>query len=191
MADLAHSDQLVRFYSAGLSRMAERLANGDLTLTNYHQGFKDVIDAAWANQTLAAVGGDPSALTDADRERLRQGITGQYGYLDNFMSDIEAALKSGDPLDFVKSRATMYAGSAQAAYWQQLTAAANLPAHPKDGSTPCLSNCGCHWVQRDGSWYWERDKNDSCDVCVWREAHWNPYNGEQDGALPAGSEVSE
>lgn len=172
--DTAYSDRLTSIYGAGMERMGQSLIDGKLTLDEWHQQMKDAIDKMYVFQAMAGVNGDQSQV---DQVSLTNQLKDQYGYLDGFASDIETAIKDGKSLDFVPSRAALYAGSSQESYWNATTGEADLPAYPGDGSSECLGNCGCKWVCRNGKWYWMRGKNDSCPTCLQRAEEWSPYEG--------------
>lgn len=174
--DQAYSDQLTDIYSAGLSRMADRLTSGQLTLDEWHQQMKDALDKMYVFQAMAGVNGDQ---TRVDTTAIQSALTEQYQYLDGFAAAIESAAQGGTSLGFVANRATMYAKSSQAEYWRQ-AAGVDLPAVPKDGSTACMMNCGCHWeteCDSDGNvlatWVMD-DALENCEDCKQRAKDWAP-----------------
>ncbi len=122
-------------------------------------------------------------LSDAARRAVDQDIATQLQFLKQFKIEIQGAPEWQVGWN---ARAAMYAKSIQVPYWRGVTKLLPLPAMPGDGSTACLTNCGCAWdVQEVGAdsydAYWRRGKNDSCQGCIQREQEWAPLqvrNGE-------------
>lgn len=111
-------------------------------------------------------------------QALLDGIVqSQLDYLAAFRDEIKAsdAWKPG-----WAARAQMYAESIKNPWWAGRTRGLPLPAMPGDGTTQCLTNCGCAWeideLAGDGNAdaYWRRAKDDSCQTCVEREQQWSP-----------------
>jgi hypothetical protein len=104
-------------------------------------------------------------------------IKAQLEYLAAFRDEIKAA-GAWEPR--WQSRAQMYADSIKNPWWSGKTRGWALPAMPGDGTTQCLTRCGCAWeideLAGDGNAdaYWRRAKSDSCQTCVEREAQWSP-----------------
>ena len=63
-----------------------------------------------------------------------------------------------------------------------------LPAMPRDGTSQCLSNCGCAWeiaeLDGDGNYdcTWQLGKTENCQTCRQRAADWSPLQ-IRDGRL--------
>lgn len=180
--DQAYSDKLTEIYSAGLSRLANQLVNGQLTVDEWHQQMKDAIDRMYAFQAMAGVDGNQA---DVNTEAVRSAITDQYTFLDGFADAIEQAIANGTSLGFVPNRAAMYAKSSQAEYWRQAVGV-ELPHVPKDGSTACMTNCTCHITTECefsggrvvavlATWHLDPTKDEvHCPDCPERAATWNP-----------------
>lgn len=123
--------------------------------------------------------------TTPPRDLIDGIIKAQLDYLAAFRDEIAAAeeWKPG-----WSSRAQMYAESIKAPWWSGKTRGYPLPAMPGDGTTQCLTNCGCAWeieeLAGDGNAdaYWRRAKDDSCQTCVEREQQWSPLQ-IRDGVL--------
>lgn len=123
--------------------------------------------------------------TAAGRRAVEQDIATQLEFLTQFAIEIQGAeaWQAG-----WNARAEMYARSIQVPYWRGATKLLPLPAMPGDGSTQCLTRCGCAWdvsqLEGDGNYdaYWRRGKNDSCQGCVEREQQWAPLQ-IRDGVL--------
>lgn len=119
-----------------------------------------------------------TTLRAADQRVLRTALGDQMDYLNRFADDLVAAEDDAWTTAF-EARAALYAGALTPLYSRGQTRGLDLPAYPTEGS-PCITQCGCNWrlePQDDGSTlaYWERGKDDSCDVCRQRAAEWNPY----------------
>jgi len=112
-------------------------------------------------------------------------IKAQLEYLAAFRDEIKVsdAWKPG-----WQARAQMYADSIKNPWWSGKTRGYPLPAMPGDGTTQCLTRCGCAWeideLEGDGNAdaYWRRAKDDSCQTCVEREQQWAPLK-IRDGEL--------
>lgn len=121
-------------------------------------------------------GADTADLSGAARRLVEQDIATQLAFLGQFALEIQGAAEWQAGWN---ARAAMYARSIQVPYWRGATRLLPLPAMPGDGSTACLTNCGCAWdVQAVGEdsydAYWRRAKSDSCQGCVQREQEWAP-----------------
>lgn len=168
-------DLLLDIAERRMGDLSDRLASGALSLSDWQIGMRQELRDAYAMQIVAAADGDKANVSADDWLRLGSQLRSQYGYLEDFAHSVQAGDVTGDAIG---NRATMYARSAKQMYWRQTTAGVDLPAYPNDGSTPCSKggNCGCGWRDNgDGTYSWERSKADSCDDCIWREEHWNPY----------------
>lgn len=111
-------------------------------------------------------------LSRAERGDITREVKTQLKYLSSFSGDIRAAEEWTKRFN---ARAAMYGASAKVSYWRGRTSGMDLPAHPGDGGTPCLSNCACQWrIEKDKA-YWELTAAEHCAGCLEREAKWNPY----------------
>jgi len=113
----------------------------------------------------------------------------QYRWLDDFARLVaDGALSEGQ----IRSRAAMYVNSAREAFERGLARAwgipeNELPAHPGDGSTICLTNCACNWQHEevldtedmligwDSTWELGPVKTKHCEDCLGRAQKWNPF----------------
>lgn len=109
-------------------------------------------------------------LSRAERAAIRERVAGQLPYLRRFAEEAGALSEAQ-----FAARAALYAGAVRATFSEARWYGKGLPAHPGDGSTECLTQCGCAWAERDGGMYWERGKNDSCPTCISREGTWRPW----------------
>lgn len=119
------------------------------------------------------------------RDLIETMISAQLDYLAAFRDEITAASEWSNTWP---SRAQMYADSIKATWWAGKTHGLPLPALPGDGTTQCLTRCGCAWeietLAGDGNVdaYWRRAKDDSCQTCIEREQQWAPLK-IRDGVL--------
>lgn len=142
---------------------------GDL-LARYH------VAALMVGMGQTAVPTDGIAL-------LAGNIANQFGYLDNFATEVAAAEAFRSAW---RARAQMYVNSAGAEFWEgyvyrQAGRFLPLPAVPKDGTSICLSNCRCGLrivvvdaERGDYDVYWELNPAEHCQTCIERAAQWNP-----------------
>jgi hypothetical protein len=174
MPDRAMAAELDTLFTAHMAMLTQQLADGEIDLGTWQVGVRADIRRAHALQMVA---GNSGAMPSAD-DWLRLGptIKAQDAYLQDFARGI--ADGSIDPAT-AGARAGLYAKAAGAEYSRQALKDVNLPAHPKDGSTPCLSNCGCEWQDNgDGTYSWVRGLDDSCKECKRREIEWANYQPE-------------
>lgn len=118
-------------------------------------------------------GADTETLDDDARRRLADLLGPQIDRLNRFADALEDGGLSDASAD---ARADLYAEAIRASWWAGAMGA-DLPAYPGDGSTPCLSRCGCAWAARDDGYYWTLGTADSCEECTQRAAQWAPWTG--------------
>jgi hypothetical protein len=111
-------------------------------------------------------------LPAAVRQAITDAVARQLSYLRQFAADIATGRLSDAQ---IAARAGLYAGAVRATWGAARHAGAGLPAMPGDGSSECLTQCGCAWVERPNGYYWERGKDASCPTCLSREAQWAPW----------------
>ena len=143
--------------------------------------WRDAFAATLARYHTAAqiVGQGGGGLASDARRALTKAVQAQLGFLDKWALEIQdqAAYTLGR-----QARAALYAQGIKASYWKGKIPMLPLPAMPADGTTQCLSNCGCAWeiVELEGEGnadaYWRRGKKDSCQTCVQREHDWSPLS---------------
>ncbi len=178
--DQAVSDRLSNVYASRMRSLSDDLLHSTLSLEDWHTQMQDAIRLAFLHQAIAgAPDSDERLISSADMRRIERNIAEQYKFLDKFASDIESAVvREGASLDFIPSRASLYAQSSGAEYWKQALNV-DLPAVPRDGSTQCLGNCQCQWDLQcadDGIVLatWLLESGESCPDCKVRAETWNP-----------------
>jgi hypothetical protein len=165
------------------ARKLMRALQGGQTIGAWQQSFRDML--ARYHQAAFIIGQDGKVeISRPARTWLGNTLEDQLGFLEKWGLDIqdEAEYRLG-----WNARAAMYAQGIGASYWKGKTKMLPLPAMPKDGTTRCLTNCGCAWsiteLDGDGNYdcTWQRGKTDSCQTCIQRERDWSPLkirNGE-------------
>lgn len=169
MPDVAVRDAIRAQYQEEMASLSAEYAAGDISLDNWHEGMKTALRDSYALNLRA---GADAPLKYTDYLQLGNPLQKQYRFLADFKQSIADGALSGGA---IATRAKLYALSAVQMYWRQVTRGAELPAYPGDGTSDCLTNCGCEWVEAADGWHWVRSKDDSCDTCLQREQEWNPY----------------
>lgn len=191
---IEQQEELAELSSGGIESSADALLallvafiDTELTEEEFKDAVREEIRGEHIRQYALGRGG-VGEMTAEDWAAVESLSEAQYDYflgsLATFVAGTITALTFG-------ARMRMYASSANLAYNQGmgqrfgLISFTRLPAYPCDGTTPCLTNCGCFWIfesgrSADGSIaivraYWRRGKTDSCTTCIDREAAWNPY----------------
>ena len=156
----------------GLMRALE---SGRTTVEAWQQQFS----AALAKyHTASYVVGAGVAPQGTGKRWLGRHVASQIGFLKNFATEIQdnAQFRMG-----WNTRAAMYAEGIGASFWKGKTRFLPLPAMPKDGTSTCLTRCGCEWVidELDGDGnvdaYWRLGKSENCQTCSQRARDWAPY----------------
>lgn len=153
------------------------LQSGDINIQRWTLDFRQRLKKVYIDEYVMARGSRAS-MTQRDWGRLGAMLKKQYGFLNGFAGDIAAGKLSDGR---IKARAELYFKSARQAFETGKEAALGmpqLPAHPGDGSTVCLSNCQCHWDIREaeGEWLatWTLGAAEHCPDCVQRAGDWAP-----------------
>lgn len=175
MSDLDWLIQRLRRIIAAATTALE----GRISESGAVDAWQSTVTDAIGRYSLAAMmtGSGDDQLSPEQLKAVKKAVQTQATFLDAFALEIQgaAAWQAG-----WNARAEMYASSIKAPYWTGKVKMLPLPAMPGDGSTQCLTNCGCAWdiQQLDGEGnydcYWRRGKNDSCQTCVGRSARWAP-----------------
>lgn len=149
------------------------------------RGWEQEVGAQIRRYSTAAylVGASSDEVSPAARDKIDAYVKTQLDFLHRFGVEIADA-DAWQP--GWEARAAMYAQSIKAPYWTGKVQLLPLPAMPGDGTTACLTNCGCQWdveaVEGGYDAWWRRGKNDSCQTCVQREQEWAPLQ-IRDGVL--------
>lgn len=175
-------DRLLTRFSALVSAATDALQADPSRVDAWHYEIARQLRRYHLAAYMSGAGTQPSA---AQQQQLSAGIKSQLDYLAAFRDEIKAAdeWKPG-----WGARAEMYADSIKAPWWSGKTLGYPLPAMPGDGTTQCLTRCGCAWeiqeLEGDGNAdaYWRRAKDDSCQTCIEREGQWSPLR-IRDGEL--------
>jgi hypothetical protein len=171
-------DQLIAAITATITGLVQRLASGDWTVGTWERAMRQAIKSAFGAQYVFGRGG-LRAMEPADWQHLGELVQQQYGYLEQFATDVA---NGGLSQPQITVRATMYVGSSVQAHEAGKAAAlfVELPAMPGDGSSECMSNDRCSWHLRrradgnvEATWVAEDDPK-TCATCRQRARDWNP-----------------
>lgn len=180
---------LLEQYSVQVQELMDLLEAKRITPAVWRDRMGDLL----ARYHVAAlmVGMGQTAVPTEGIALLAGNIANQFGYLDNFATEVAAA----EAFRAVwRSRAQMYVNSAGAEFWEgyvyrQAGRFLPLPAMPKDGTTQCLSNCKCSWdiqvldaERGDYDATWVMHPAEHCQTCIERAAQWAPLQ-IRDGML--------
>lgn len=191
---IEQQEELAELSSEGIGTSADALLallvsfiGEELTEEEFKDAVKEEIRGEHIRQYALGRGG-VGEMTAEDWTAVESLSEAQYDY---FLGSFETFVAGAITALTFGARMQMYASSANLAYNQAMGARfgligfTKLPAYPCDGSTPCLTNCGCFWIfesgrSADGSIaivraYWRRGKTDSCMACIDRASAWNPY----------------
>jgi hypothetical protein len=176
-------DRLIARLSSLIAAATDALEADPSAVDDWHDEIARQIKRYTMAAYMSGTGSD--TITSEARKLINGAIRVQLDFLSAFRDDIRA---SADWQPGWKARAQMYAESIKNPWWSGKTYGLPLPAMPGDGTTICLTRCGCAWeVQQldgDGNYdaYWRRAKSDSCQTCVEREQQWSPLK-IRDGEL--------
>lgn len=168
-AKIEYSRSLTERFKAEFQDVTHQLLDGDIYLSTWQIDIREQLRSSYALQLITAAGGDVANVDPNDWLRLGSKLQSQYRYLEDFANEIKAGNLSDE---MILARIGMYAEASKDAFWTQLKKDYDLPAMPGDGSTECLTNCGCEWTEDNR---WVLGKSDNCQTCLERAAKWNPY----------------
>ena len=158
-----------------IASLAEGVNAGLLTPDEWQREMAELLIAG---HIAAAEEGRGGKLSDVQMQEVLDQVGVQVDYLNRFADQID----QGGWQPAMLARAQMYGAAMGASYEAGRTGDLPLPAYPKDGSTPCLTNCDCSWRIR---WV-DRAKGDAdciwrlgtverhCDACKRRARQWAP-----------------
>lgn len=123
--------------------------------------------------------GGASRMADRDWSLLSDQLRKQYGYLNNFASQMAAGGMSEAQ---IAARTALYWQSSRGLFEMGRTIGARdlmLPAYPGDGTSECGAHCKCWWriIEFTDKWdcYWVRTAGESCPTCQARAQVWAPF----------------
>lgn len=173
---IARLTRLINAATSALEANPERVAEWQQEIAKQLQRY----------HTAAYLAGADAIEVSPVAGLLLDGYIGvQLEFLERFALEIAASTEWQAGW---RERAQMYARSIKAPYWSGKTKLLPLPAMPGDGTTQCLTNCGCAWhVEKLGgdnnyNAWWRLGKNDSCQTCIERSQQWAPLQ-IRDGVL--------
>jgi hypothetical protein len=165
--------RLLAALEAQIDRLMDALASGALSAEEWAERFSVQL-ATYHQAALLATG---QSLNDAATAWLARNVGTQL----QFLHDFQLVVQDADAYQAGwRARAQMYGDAIGASYEAGRTRMLPLPALPRDGTTLCLTNCGCTWdirqLEGDGNYdcYWRRGKADTCNTCLARERLWAP-----------------
>lgn len=175
--------------STNVQELVAQLESGTLTTEAWFEQMADQLTASHAAALRAGLDAPgpvvpPAQVASAASAWLTSQVAVQLDFLRRFAVEITEAQAWQRGW---ASRAQMYAEAIGASYEAGVTRVLPLPALPRDGSTICLTKCGCRWeidtLEGEGNYdcRWIRGKNDSCATCMARARRWAPLmirNGE-------------
>lgn len=204
---LAFSQQSVEASTSQINTLASQISTGILTPAQWREAMREELKHEYIRQYLLGRGGRDQ-MTSVDWGSIGGSLVEQYKYLDGF-ADVVGGLTEGQIkvrtfVDLVAlgslgngrsaggvQRAAMYVNSAREAYYRARARAlgfspADLPYHPADGGTACLTRCNCDWeyvpIYEDGQligWdcYWRLGASEKhCDDCLLRANESAPFS---------------
>lgn len=177
------ADALVDATARLLARHTQVLLRGRISRTQWEHQVTQTIARAHSQAFLLGTGErldlrpdsallNVRNLSQAERAVITNATDLQRAYLKRFTQ----AMSSGDlSAAQIRARTASYADSVRVTISRAATYGADLPFHPGDGGTECLTHCRCRWEQRGPLWYWVLDLTvEHCDGCRAR-ADGSPY----------------
>lgn len=174
---------LVKMAIGEIRKVTDDLANGDVSVDDWHNVMEDILYAyhlaGW--YVGAGIDADPD---EEQLDRLAGVVAEQLEYLEGFKADL---LNDDDDVMSMASRnrAEMYGRSVTQSVWRGRLHYLELPFYPTERCI-CRTNCTCGWLIEvvDGGYdaTWKLSSVDHCDTCKER-AKLKPLkirNGEYD-----------
>lgn len=187
------------FKEVGMPRIREKmlgdlrlLEEGQISMRSFRIRFwnstKTYSDAALA-YGKAVQSGEPQfeagkpVLTRADKAWVQGRLSDLHKLEKGVAENIRLKIAEGKPFN-LESRVDSYANAIEGIFEAGRVSGAginiaDLPQVPRDGQTPCLSNCTCtlrfEKLEDSIAVYWDLGGGDSCAVCPQISANWNPF----------------
>lgn len=176
-------DSSIQSAALRANALSSDLSSGLITSTAWRDGMRRQIKDEVIRMYMLGRGGREQ-MTEADWGSTGGMIADQYRFLERFFNELPT-LSPGQ----IAQRSEMYLRSAREAFNRAKVRAFGLnvqalPAYPGDGSTICLTNCGCDWhlIPFDNGTvlaYWRLGKEENCETCLARASAWNPLTLER------------
>ena len=162
----------------------EREGNGGPPIATRNRLEKE-IKKNFIRNYIAGKGGGRDGLTNEDWGRIGGMLRKQKHYLNGLVRDVARTnLTEGQ----IRARVRMYIRASGEAYERGNAVSygnPKLPAHPRDGTSICNTNCKCHWrieriylagTETFHGWrcFWEISAVESCVTCLGRHGQWYP-----------------
>lgn len=174
-----YSEALGKVFEKQLADLTRQFQDGEIDKATWMVRMYNNIREQHGLMVAVGAGGNRAEVDANDWLKLGNKLKEQYNYLEKFGRDVEAG-KTGNMV----GRAQMYAKSSLTSFWDTALPV-KFPATPKDGSTPCLTNCLCEWADiqyvRNNLGRviairakWKVNAAESCPVCIQRGEEWNP-----------------
>lgn len=164
--------------------LANRLFNKEITLSQFEIEFKKNLVRTYTIQYILGKGGRAN-MTQRDWGIIGAAVKKQYGFANNFLTELAAGRYTTEQVALVANRMGLYTNSSTQMFERSKVEVIGdggdlkLPAYPGDGSSICLSNDRCHWRIIDKPTQWEchwvlEAAADHCSTCLDRSRSWNP-----------------
>ena len=174
-------DQSLAFSGDRALRLAELVANNELSPIDWRNSFRQELKEEYIRQSIFGRGGR-DRMTQSDWGAIGRRLQDQYAMIDGIAARIaEGEFSEGQikviQQDFINSARQVYERSKAVS---QEVPISQLPALPGDGSTICVSGCKCSWrfefIETEVLAYWGLEPGAKhCDTCLGRATSWNPY----------------
>ena len=174
-------DEFIAAQKAAASELVDRLAEGEIGTGRFVNDMRGLIRTTFIDEYALAHGGRHN-MTSRDFGIVGNMCRDQYGYLNNFASEINAGDLS--PAQ-IRARANLYIEAGSQAFERAgaevrgIKGPRGLPAYPGDGTSECMTNCKCTWeyAEKETAWEctWTLHPAEHCGTCLERASTWAPY----------------
>lgn len=182
----SQANQIIQTSVAYITAAAERLQASkfsETALERFRANISGQLKRASAEMVRLAWD-DGNGAGDAQLDIARHYVDEQLHFLENWLADM------AESRTFIggAGRAAMYGESLGQCYQRAYVAARgsrvglpDLPAYPRDGSTPCRVHCRCEWRIKKVSevFYearWVLGVAEHCQECIDRAQAWQPIS---------------